>query len=134
VLLLILDRRYRLRGGRLFWVYAAYYTAGRVWIEALRIDAAQQVTLLGVTARLNVWTSILVFVAAVLVFVTLTAHRAREPAGVTHDAGKAMLIQHPDVTVSEYGDRGNVATHRAGLDEPRPASQDATASAKDDGK
>lgn len=71
-LLLLLDRRFRFRRGRLFALYAIYYTLGRMWIEALRIDEAQQLTFFGVTARLNVWTSVLVFVCALLVFVLLS--------------------------------------------------------------
>ncbi|MCQ1995704.1 prolipoprotein diacylglyceryl transferase [Arthrobacter sp. zg-Y1171] len=71
-LLLLLDRRFRLRGGRLFWIYAAFYTAGRLWIELLRIDDAEMVTLLGVTQRLNVWTSLLILVASIAMFIYLT--------------------------------------------------------------
>ena len=173
LLMLALDRRLRFRGGRLFWIYAGFYTLGRVWIEALRIDPAEQVTLFGVTARLNVWTSIFVFVLALVVFLALSAVRGREldtvwlpgrePAAPTTEAGGAATeppegaaetdddgavshsdgavsqsetapIQHPDSSVSPYGDRGKVATHRAALDEPRPASQDALTSAEDDGK
>ncbi len=70
-ILLLLDRRFHFRRGRLFWLYAVYYTLGRVWIEALRIDDAEQVTLFGLTTRLNVWTSILVFVVALVVFFLL---------------------------------------------------------------
>jgi prolipoprotein diacylglyceryl transferase len=55
------DRRFRMGHGRAFALYVALYTVGRGWIEALRIDPAREV--LGV--RLNVWTSILVFVGAV---------------------------------------------------------------------
>ncbi len=71
-LLLLLDRRFGLRGGRMFWLYAAYYTAGRLWIEALRIDDAEMITIAGVTQRLNVWTSILVLIVALAIFVYLT--------------------------------------------------------------
>lgn len=71
-LLLLLDRRFGLRGGRMFWLYAAYYTAGRVWIEALRIDDAEMITLFGVTQRLNVWTSVLVLAVALAIFIYLT--------------------------------------------------------------
>jgi len=72
VLLLLLDRRFHFRRGRLFWLYAMYYTLGRGWIELLRIDDAEQLTVFGVTARLNVWTSVLVFLVSALVFVLLT--------------------------------------------------------------
>jgi prolipoprotein diacylglyceryl transferase len=43
------DRRWRLGGGRAFALYVAAYAVGRLWIEALRIDEANQ--LLGL--RLN---------------------------------------------------------------------------------
>lgn len=54
------DRRFRLGHGRAFALYAAAYCAGRVWIEALRIDPAE--TVLGL--RLNVWTSLVVMTLA----------------------------------------------------------------------
>jgi prolipoprotein diacylglyceryl transferase len=74
-LLLLLARRFRLRGGRMFWLYAAYYTLGRVWIETLRIDDAEMVTLFGATQRLNVWTSIAVFLVSLAILVFLTIRR-----------------------------------------------------------
>lgn len=54
------DRRFRMGHGRVFALYVLLYTAGRIWIEALRIDSAN--TVLGV--RLNVWTALLVGLAA----------------------------------------------------------------------
>ncbi|MHA7238851.1 prolipoprotein diacylglyceryl transferase [Arthrobacter sp. TMS1-12-1] len=74
-LLLLLSRKIRLRGGRMFWLYAAYYTLGRVWIETLRIDDAEMVTLFGITQRLNVWTSIAVFLVSLAVLVYLSVRR-----------------------------------------------------------
>ena len=59
-------------GGQLFAVYVMCYTAGRSWIEYLRIDTVNYV--LGV--RLNVWTSIAVFVAAAVAF-SIATRRAR---------------------------------------------------------
>jgi len=59
------DRRFRLGHGRAFALYVAAYTVGRAWIEALRIDPANDI--LGL--RLNVWTSLLVFLGAVTYFV-----------------------------------------------------------------
>ncbi len=88
-LLLLLARRFRLRGGRMFWLYAAYYTLGRVWIEALRIDDAEMVTLFGVTQRLNVWTSIAVFIVAVAVLIYLSVKRRPVDALSVYLPGRA---------------------------------------------
>ena len=64
-LLLMIDRKFKLLPGQLFFLYIAVYTLGRVWIEMLRIDDAEMV--LGL--RLNVWTSVLVLVGGTLGFV-----------------------------------------------------------------
>jgi prolipoprotein diacylglyceryl transferase len=71
VLLLWVDRRFRLGHGRLFALYIAVYTSGRLWIEALRIDTAT--TVLGL--RINIWTSIIVLVGAIVAFVVVTRRR-----------------------------------------------------------
>jgi prolipoprotein diacylglyceryl transferase len=55
------DRRFRLGHGRAFALYVAGYCAGRAWIEYMRVDEAHKI--LGV--RLNVWTSVIVFLLAV---------------------------------------------------------------------
>ena len=66
VLLVWIGRRMVARsgvtGGRLLWIYLMVYTAGRVWIEMLRIDEAE--TVLGL--RLNVWTSIVIFLVGAI--------------------------------------------------------------------
>ena len=63
----------RLRPGNLFVLYIAGYTLGRVWIEMLRIDHANKI--LGL--RLNVWTCIVVFAAAVIFLIV--RHLVTEP-------------------------------------------------------
>ncbi|RYV52768.1 prolipoprotein diacylglyceryl transferase [Pengzhenrongella frigida] len=74
-LLIYLDRRYRLGHGRVFWLYVVMYTTGRLWIELLRIDPATLV--LGL--RLNVWTSIVVGLGALIMFVLVgRRHPGRE--------------------------------------------------------
>ena len=74
VLLVWIGRRMLARsgvmGGRLLWIYLMIYTAGRVWIEMLRIDEAE--TILGL--RLNVWTSIVIFLVGAI-GLTLTSRR-----------------------------------------------------------
>jgi len=63
------DRRFRLGHGRAFALYVMAYTAGRGWIEALRIDSVEANNVFGL--RLNVWTSIVVFIAATTYFVVM---------------------------------------------------------------
>lgn len=64
-LVLLIERRWRLRRGYLFAAYAAVYTFGRFFTEYLRIDPSHRY--LGL--RLNDWTSIGVFVCATVVLV-----------------------------------------------------------------
>lgn len=54
------DKRFTMGHGRAFALYVLLYTTGRGWIEALRIDNANEI--LGL--RLNVWTSVLVGLGA----------------------------------------------------------------------
>ncbi|MEU9047737.1 MULTISPECIES: prolipoprotein diacylglyceryl transferase [unclassified Kitasatospora] len=77
-LLLWADRRFDLHSGRLFALYAAAYTAGRAWVEALRDDHANHI--LGL--RLNIWTALIGFALAVACLV-VTRHRQR-PADRIH--------------------------------------------------
>ena len=61
------DRRWRLGHGRVLALYVMTYTLGRGWIETLRIDDVQLNDVFGL--RLNVWTSIVLFVLATAWFV-----------------------------------------------------------------
>ncbi|MFJ8478157.1 prolipoprotein diacylglyceryl transferase [Kitasatospora sp. NPDC094011] len=74
------DRRWKLGHGRAFAVYVAAYTVGRFWIEYLRIDEAHHY--LGL--RLNDWTSIVVFLAAVAYFVIVGKRKPgrEDPASI----------------------------------------------------
>ncbi|GAB2915900.1 prolipoprotein diacylglyceryl transferase [Rhodococcus aerolatus] len=74
VLLLWAGHRWVLRRGTVFALYVAAYTVGRAWIEALRVDHANHV--LGL--RLNDWTSLVVFLAAITALVVML-HRGRPP-------------------------------------------------------
>lgn len=77
-LIIAIDRKVRLTGGRAFALYVMLYTAGRVWIEALRIDPANEIG----PFRLNVWTSIIVFTLALIYFIVARKRgndRAPEP-------------------------------------------------------
>ena len=75
------QRRFGLNRGRVFALYVASYTAGRAWIEMLRVDPANHI--LGV--RLNVWTSVVLFLAA-LAYLLL-----RHTANITTNPGQAVM-------------------------------------------
>ncbi len=99
-LLVWLDRRYRLRHGRAFCAYVALYTAGRLWIEMLRIDEAELV--LGV--RLNVWTSLLVLIGALVAFVVIGRRtRGRDDGVYLPGRGPADEGDREPTTGSEPG-------------------------------
>ncbi len=82
------DRKFRLGFGRAFALYVMAYTTGRAWIEYLRIDAVQEDDVLGL--RLNVWTSIVVFAAALAYFLW---SRRRHPGRET----QVLRDSEPDV-------------------------------------
>jgi prolipoprotein diacylglyceryl transferase len=70
------ERRFRLSYGRTFALYVAAYTVGRAWIEWLRVDPAHHI--LGL--RLNDWTSLIVFLAAVA-YLYFYRSRTENPEG-----------------------------------------------------
>jgi len=65
LVLLAVERRFRIRPGGLFALYVFLYSLGRVWIEALRVDPSHE--LAGV--RLNVWVAGLALVLSGAFFV-----------------------------------------------------------------
>ncbi len=77
LLIVALDRRLRLGRGRVFALYVMVYTAGRGWIETLRIDTIELDDVLGL--RWGVWMSIVLFTAAAAYFVVVgRRHRGTE--------------------------------------------------------
>lgn len=87
--LFALDRRWgptgdrRLVEGQLFAAYMMLYTAGRVFIENVRVDEANH--LLGL--RLNVWTSMVVFLAGAVLYGWLAGRRGSNESVAPHTAG-----------------------------------------------
>lgn len=79
-----------LRTGYLFAVYVLGYTAGRLWIELLRIDTANELWGL----RINVWTSIVVGLAA-LIAVLVGLRRGPDSAQQADQglAGGGLLVE-----------------------------------------
>ncbi|GCD89491.1 prolipoprotein diacylglyceryl transferase [Nocardioides sp. LS1] len=84
------DRRFRLGHGRVMALYVMAYTVGRGWIEMLRIDDVELKDVGGL--RFNVWTSIVLFVAAAVYFVVSSRRRpGRE---------EQVYVGRPDETVA----------------------------------
>jgi phosphatidylglycerol---prolipoprotein diacylglyceryl transferase len=105
-----LDRRFKFGRGRAFALYVMAYTAGRFWIEALRIDKAHH--FLGL--RINDWTALLVFIGALIYFLRVRGPQERLVVG---EDGKIQVVPA----------EGAVA-----LPEPAAAEADAGADAEAD--
>lgn len=75
--LLWLDRKYELRWGRLFGLYLAYYSLGRIWIESIRIDPSE--IILGL--RINIWSALIGILVGVAIYLVQTRrHPGLEPS------------------------------------------------------
>jgi prolipoprotein diacylglyceryl transferase len=81
----LLDRRYRFGRGRAFAIYVMAYTVGRFWVEAMRDDPAHHI--LGM--RVNNWTSILVFLGALVYFLRVRGPQQRL---VVNEAGDVQVV------------------------------------------
>ena len=104
-LLIWADRRFKLGFGRVMALYIMGYTAGRAWIEDLRVDEVQMNDVLGL--RLNVWTSIVLFAVGAVWFVwSARRHPGREPTvyvdkGAPTEADPSDRPDSDDVTADE---------------------------------
>ncbi|MBC3762087.1 prolipoprotein diacylglyceryl transferase [Quadrisphaera oryzae] len=109
--LIWLQRRFRLGHGRVFFGYVVLYTLGRVWIEALRIDPAEQV--LGL--RLNIWTCLVVGLAGVVAFVvSARRHPGVEDSVLVPARSAAYRDAQADTTADDDGDARDDETTVAG--------------------
>ncbi|MER6510721.1 prolipoprotein diacylglyceryl transferase [Nonomuraea sp. NPDC001636] len=138
-LLILAGKRFALRHGRLFALYVAGYTLGRFWIEGLRIDPVggvdHAVTFLSL--RLNQWTSIVLFVGA-LVYLWLTRNKDTEERVVpldlavdpAHESGQADpgSSDAPAAVAAEPADEGDGPAEPA---EPADTDADDDAAAKE---
>jgi prolipoprotein diacylglyceryl transferase len=98
VVLLRVQRRFRLGPGRLLAVYAIGYGVGRFWVEGLRIDPATDVA----GMRWNQWMALIAVAVGVAALVVtrgrtwdaaaVRTSSTREPGGSSVDAGDPMLV------------------------------------------
>jgi prolipoprotein diacylglyceryl transferase len=136
-LLLWADRRFRLGHGRVFWGYVVLYTLGRVWIEALRVDPAEQV--LGL--RLNIWTSLLVCALGAAAFaVSARLHPGREESLYLPGREPVLSPEPGEPAVGEQAGReqdeqeAHVAPRQRGEDEQPPPHAQGAGEQADDGE
>jgi prolipoprotein diacylglyceryl transferase len=77
-LLLAADKRFNLRFGRMISIYLIYYSLGRIWVEAIRIDPSEIV--LGL--RINIWSAI----AGIIVGLVILVVQSRRHTGIEKSA------------------------------------------------
>ena len=122
------DRRFKLGHGRVFALYVAGYTLGRGWIEMMRTDTANHI--LGL--RVNVWTSILLFIGAVVYFVLAGKRGPREAPELVR--GKVIEGEEPAADTVDEPAVEEPAEEKSEEDEvrePEPAEVTADAGKSD---
>ena len=110
VLLLALERRFRLRWGKLFALYLVWYGLGRAWLESIRIDPSSD-GFLGVPA--NVWASF----AAVLLGIILFVVQSRRHPGIETSVYRAGRGPRPVVNKKKKGSDDEPSTGLESVDE-----------------
>lgn len=111
------DRRFALRGGRVFALYVAGYTLGRFFIENMRTDPA---TLVFANVRINTVVSAVVFFLAVAVFIMLGRKQRRMELQEGRRAGQIPGVsvegsvdqQHNDSASSRSSSPETPVNHR----------------------
>jgi prolipoprotein diacylglyceryl transferase len=93
IVLLLVDRRFRIRRPALFALYVSIYCFGRFFEELLRIDPAHMY--LGL--RLNAWVSIVLFVLSTAFFIWWQF--IREPTGTERPRASRVVPKGPAMAV-----------------------------------
>jgi prolipoprotein diacylglyceryl transferase len=119
--LVVVERLFRLGRGKLFAAYIVWYTLGRFWIEGLRIDTVN--TFGGF--RLNSYTSLIVFVAGIVLLVVLLITRPGPSPFPVEPLSEEVIVDdgpHPtdDVPADPASADGSETTTDEGHDELTP--------------
>ncbi len=126
VLLVWLDRRFRLGHGKVFALYVMLYCAGRFWIEALRIDTVNEVG----GFRLNNYTALIGFVVALVWLIWLIRNRPGREEIVEGIGLGVESVAEGGTTETSSGDDAVEADEFPGDDvTSRAATQDPTSRA-----
>jgi prolipoprotein diacylglyceryl transferase len=117
------DRRFKLGHGRVMALYVMAYTAGRGWIEMLRIDDVEYQHVFGL--RLNVWTSIILFILATAYFIRSSRRHPGRETEVYND--KRLAADRAAAGESEAVDGGaGQPGEQAAADAPNESPSGAT--------
>jgi prolipoprotein diacylglyceryl transferase len=95
----LLDRKFKFGRGRAFALYVMCYTAGRAWIEYLRIDPANH--FLGL--RVNDWVALLVFLGALIYFLRVK--------------GPQLILPSPDEASTDEASTDEASSDEASTDD-----------------
>jgi phosphatidylglycerol---prolipoprotein diacylglyceryl transferase len=93
IVLLLVDRYFKIRRPALFALYVSIYTFGRFFEELLRIDPAHE--FLGL--RLNAWVSIVMFVLSTAFFIWWQF--IRQPSGTDRPRARRTVPEGPAMAV-----------------------------------
>lgn len=96
--ILLLERRLKLRWGRTFGLYLIWYGIGRSWLEAIRIDPTSD-ALLGIPA--NIWASFVAIALGIILFV-VQATRHPEPELSVYRGGSRPMPE--PAAIAESGE------------------------------
>jgi prolipoprotein diacylglyceryl transferase len=113
----LLDRKYKFGRGRAFALYVMMYCVGRFWIETLRIDESHVIG----GMRLNNWTSIIVFLGALLYF--LRVKGPREMLVVEEDGTIRVVDEGTAVTAASSSDASDESSSEDGPPEVDDAAE-----------
>jgi prolipoprotein diacylglyceryl transferase len=120
VALLLIERKFKLRWGKLIALYFIFYGIGRVWFESIRIDPS--VVYLGL--RTNVWAALGAILLGIILFIVQTRRHPGLESSV-YRPGRQWVSEASKLDSDEtYSD-----TDDAGDDAKRPTEIAATSGA-----
>lgn len=112
VVILLLERQYKLQWGKVWALYMIWYGIGRVWFESIRIDPSE--VFLGL--RSNVWAALAAIALGLILFIVQTRnHPGREPGvympGREWDSGSAVTSEDTYPDTDDAGDDAAESEH-----------------------
>lgn len=101
-IILVIERRFRLRWGRTIALYFIWYGLGRSWLEAIRIDPTSD-QMFGIPA--NIWASFVAIAIGIALFIVQTRrHPEPEPSPYRDGRGPQQATTAPAADTSTSDD------------------------------